>query len=395
MAVGGGRGGWRFPVDRPGHHTGGLRATGASVSGTDRGAPAEAKRVRSSTGAVTDRAPRLLVTVPPRPAIEDAIAETIPDLPWAYLSRAGSQSLDRVEALLVGSPAREFGTFDPATLPRLRFVQRLFTGLDGFPFDRFPPTIPIAGNVGGYAPFVAEHAVALALGAARAIRIGADRVATGSLRPAPFQTTLRGRTAVLLGYGSIGREIARRLDGFGIRRVGVNRSGRAVPGVEQVLPAEEIDRALAGADLLFEARPLTRATRNSLDAARFARMPEDAIFVNVGRAGTVVEGDLYRHLTTHPEFRAALDVWWDEDYASGRLTTAFPWASLPNLLASPHSAAILGDAERYGVRHALANVRHVLEGGSPDHVADRTEYAGSDSRPDTAASGSAPAQTTR
>ncbi|EQD34946.1 D-isomer specific 2-hydroxyacid dehydrogenase NAD-binding protein [mine drainage metagenome] len=309
--------------------------------------------------------PRLLVTVPPRPTIDEAFREVLPDVPWTYLSASPGRPLDRVEALLVGSPDREFGSFDPARLPQLRFVQRLFTGLDGFPFDRFPAGVRVAGNVGGYAPFVAEHAVALALAVARATRAGFERVAAGALRPAPFQTSLRGRTAVLLGYGAIGREIARRLEGFGMRRIGVNRSGRASPGVDRVYPAEDLDAALTEADLLFEARPLTRATRGSLDAGRFARMPDDAIFVNVGRAGTVVEADLYHHLVTHPTFRAALDVWWDEDYAAGRLATGHPWATLPNFLGTPHSAAILGDAERYGIRRALANLRRFFDGTTP------------------------------
>ncbi len=316
--------------------------------------------------------PRLLVTLPPRSTIDAAIGELLPRVPWAYLT--AGPPLGEVETLLVGSPAREFGSLDPATLPRLRFVQRLFTGLDGFPFDRFPANVRVAGNVGGYAPFVAEHAVALSLAAARATRAGFEQLAAGALRPAPFQTSLRGRTAVLLGYGAIGREIARRLEGFGVRSIGVDRRGRAAPGVERVYPSEELDAVLPEAELLFEARPLTRATRGSLDRARFARMPDDAVFVNVGRAGTVVEADLFHHLESHPQFRAALDVWWDEDFAGSRLASRHPWTTLPNFVGTPHSAAILGDAERYGLRRALENVGRFFGGDVPAHVADPAEY---------------------
>jgi phosphoglycerate dehydrogenase-like enzyme len=320
--------------------------------------------------------PRLLVALKPRPLVDSVLASLLPEVAWTYVDRMGAADWGSVEALLVGSIDRELGSFDPGRTPRLVFVQRIYTGLDGFPFERFPETVRVAGNVGGFGPYVAEHAVMLALGAAHSVVPSHRMVGEGLLRPPPSQFSLRGRTALILGYGAIGREIAVRLGPFGVRRVGLNRSGRMGPEVEAVYPAYRLDEALADADLVFDVRPLTRETRGSLGTDQFARMRPDAVYINVGRAGTVDEEALYRHLREHPGFRAALDVWWSEDYVQGTLGQRFPWTELPNFLGSPHSAGAVPGAEEYSLRNAVANLQRFFSGATPQWVVDRSEYVG-------------------
>jgi D-3-phosphoglycerate dehydrogenase len=253
-------------------------------------------------------------------------------------------------------------------------VQRVYAGVDDVPFDRFPPSTRFAGNVGAYAPFVAEHAVTLALATAREIPRAHALVTAGTLRPTPVQRLLWGRTAVILGYGEIGRAIADRLRGFGIRVIGVNRTGKMAPGCVGMFPADRLVEAVAEGDFVFDARPLTRRTAGTIDASVLASMKATAVFVNVGRAGTVQEEALYRHLAAHPDFRAALDVWWHEDFAGGRLEHRFPFPSLPNLLGTPHSAGFGPGVEAYVLERALANLRRFFAGQEPRHVVDRSEY---------------------
>ncbi len=317
--------------------------------------------------------PRLLVALKPNEAIGPVLAALLPTVPWRYAEQAGPEELRSVEAMLVGSLQPELGEFNASTTPKLVFVQRIYTGLDGFPFDRFPTTVQVAGNVGGLAPFVAEHAVTLALAAARSLLPAQRQVSQGRLRPPPVQFSLRGKTALILGYGAIGREIARRLGGFDVRRVGLNRSGRMAPGLEAAYPADRLEEALGLADLVFDVRPLTRATRASLGAAQLARMREEAVYINVGRAGTVDEAALYHHLQTHPAFRAALDVWWSEDFARGTFGLKFPWSELPNFLGTPHCASAVPGAEEYGLRTAVENLRRFFAGEPHRFVADRRE----------------------
>jgi phosphoglycerate dehydrogenase-like enzyme len=318
--------------------------------------------------------PRLLVALKPRAEVGERIRNRLPNVPFRFLTESGPDDWRRAEALLLGSPVRELGTFDARSAPSLSFVQSVYTGVDVIPLDRFPAPIRVAGNVGGYAPFVSEHAVALALAAARDLRGAARMVEEGRLRPVPEQRPLYGRTVVILGYGEIGRAIAARLGGFGVRVIGVNRTGRMAPGVDAMVPADRMDEVLPSGSVVFEARPLTRRTARTVGADEFAAMPEDGVFVNVGRAGTVDEDALYRHLESHPRFRAAIDVWWEEAFAEGRLVSRLPFAQLPNFLGTPHSAAFGRGVETYALDHALDNLVRLFGGEAPLHVVDRTEY---------------------
>jgi len=319
--------------------------------------------------------PRLLVALRPREELGRAIRAQLPDVECQYVTEGPAEHWENVEAILLGSVERDLGSVDVRSLPSLRFVQRVYTGMDGVPFDRFPERVRFAGNVGAYAPFVAEHAVALALAASREIPRAHALAAQGTLRPPPVQRLLWGRTAVILGYGEIGRAIASRLAGFNVRVLGLNRTGRMAPGVDAMFPADRLQEAVAQGDYLFECRPLTKSTRGSIDAAVLTATKPTATFVNVGRGATVVEEDLYRHLENHPEFRAALDVWWNEDFAAGKIVHRFPFGKLPNFLGTPHSAGFGPGVERYVLARALENLRRFFSGAEPRYVIDRSEYA--------------------
>ena len=318
--------------------------------------------------------PRLIVALRARDEIERALGDLLPDIPWEYAGRELRAGVESAEAVLLGSVERDLGDLDFRHLTKLRFAQRVYTGMDGVPLSRFPRQVRFAGNVGAYAPFVSEHAVALALAAAREIPRAHALVRAGTLRPPPVQRLLWGRTAVILGYGEIGRAIADRLSGFGMRVIGLNRSGRMAPGCDAMFAADRMTEAVHEGDFVFDCRPLTRLTRATVDRSVLEAMKPAAVFINVGRAGTVHEEDLYRHLLDHPEFRAGLDVWWHEEFAGGRIEHRFPFGRLPNVVGTPHSAGFGPGVEEYVLRRAIANLRRFFSGEEPRYVIDRAEY---------------------
>jgi phosphoglycerate dehydrogenase-like enzyme len=338
-------------------------------------------KAETPSGPSTGGPPRLLVVARDREAVRAAVEAALPGVAFSFLGEGTAEPQDSVEAVLLGSVAREGRGFDPRAYPRLRFVQRLFTGVDDLPFDRFPAAVAIASNVGGYAPFVAEHAVALALGSARSLIAGEEMVAAGRLRPPPEVRTLRDRTALILGYGEIGRGIAERIRPFGARLAALTRSGAPVPGVEAVYPASKLREALETGSFVFEARPLTRLTERSIGAAELEAMPRDATLVNVGRAGTVDEEALYQHLTRVPTFRAAFDVWWEEGFGTGTLARSARFAALPNFLGSPHVAGTGPGAEAYSVSRAVENLARYFRGEAPRYLVDRAEYRSREGSP--------------
>jgi len=324
---------------------------------------------------------RLLVTLPANDDTARAISARLPSVPFQFGTTAPEGPWPAVEALLTGTLDRELPKWDPAKAPKLQFVQRLFTGLDGFPFDRVPPTVKVAGNVGAFAPYVAEQAMTLTLAILRNLPLGMENVKAGKLRPAPEARSLVGRTVLLLGYGEIARALSARLHPFGVTVEGVNRDGSARDGCDRMFPASQLATALARAEVAIDCRPLTVATRNSIGAAELGRMKPNAVYVNVGRAGTVDEAALFAHLQSHPDFRVGLESWWQEDYVKGTLGSRFPYASLPNVIGTPHNAGFVAGSRPSILNSALDNLARFFGGQPPRFVADPAEYRGLDVQP--------------
>lgn len=304
-----------------------------------------------------------------------AVAQRLPRVPFAFVADTPPSGQAAVEAVLLGSVGRDGASWEPSASPSLRFVQRFFAGVDDVPFERLGPAVEVAGNVGGMAPFVAEHAIALALACARCVPAGQAAVAAGRMRPPPELRSFWHESAVVLGYGAIGQAIAERLRPFEMRLSGLSRRGAPAPGLERSWSADQLEQAVADVGYVFDARPLTRATRGSLGAQEFGAMREDATYVNVGRGATVDEQALFAHLQGHPRFRAGIDVWWDEDFVGGALRMREPFAQLPNFVGSPHWAGFSPAVGEHALGTALDNLARFFAGERPRHVVDRSEYA--------------------
>ncbi len=318
--------------------------------------------------------PRLLVTVPPTEHLRSELDGGVPGVPIEFASGSAVGPWPTVEAMLVADPRRELPGWSATLTPGLRFVQRIFTGLDGFPFALFPRGVEIAGNSGGYAPFVAEHAVALLLALTHNLPENLALVRAGKLRPALPNRFLVGSTVLILGFGSIGRETARRLRAMGMSVEGLSRAGAPDADADRMFAAADLHAALPRADFVIECRPLTLATRRTIDATALAEMRPEASFINVGRAGTVDEAALFAHLQAHPRFRAAVDVWWEEDFAAGSIRSRFPFTELPNFLGTPHIAGIGALARDHAESTAVENLARFFRGDRPRFVADPRDY---------------------
>jgi D-2-hydroxyacid dehydrogenase (NADP+) len=120
---------------------------------------------------------------------------------------------------------------------------------------------------------------------------------------------LRGQILLFIGFGAIGREVAKIIRPLGMRVWAVTRSGRAEEGLaEQVFPASKLDEALAQADFVVLAAPETPETRKMIGAREIALMKPSAYFLNVSRGALVDEPALISALEQHKIAGAALDV---------------------------------------------------------------------------------------
>lgn len=224
---------------------------------------------------------------------------------------------------------------DFAALPALRVVQALSAGTDRFD-ELVPPWVTLCSARGARDAVVAEWVVGALLGATTGLLRAAGERTWSYVRPAELQ----GSTVVIVGFGSIGRAVAARLEPFGATVIGVAR--RARDGVRGL---DELPDLLPQADAVVLLTPLTEATRGQVDAALLGRLRDGALLVNAGRGGTVDTDALLAELRTG-RLRAVLDVVDPEP-----LPADHPLWTAPGLLAL--TAHVAGDSLAADERAAL------------------------------------------
>ena len=163
------------------------------------------------------------------------------------------------------------------------------------------------------------------------------------MRTHEFPPDLRGQTAVIVGLGHIGREIARLAQLLGLKVVAIRRSRRETGDpIDEMHTPDRLADVVPRADWLILACPLTEETRGLVDAAMLARLPETARLINVGRGEVVDEAALIEALRAKRLAGAYLDVFQNEP-----LPPESPLWDLPNVFITPHnSAAATGNDRR-------------------------------------------------
>ena len=154
---------------------------------------------------------------------------------------------------------------------------------------------------------------------------------------------LKGQTALILGLGNIGNEIARLARALGLRVIGVRRGGKK-PGdyADELHPVTALDELLSRAEWLVVSCPLTAETRGLIDARALAKLPAGARVINVSRGEIVDEAALIQALKRRQLVGAYLDVFEKEP-----LPPDSPLWDMPNVIVTPHnSAAAAGNEAR-------------------------------------------------
>lgn len=238
--------------------------------------------------------------------------------------------------------------------PRVRWVQLPYAGIEGFlGFIAAHPTVTWTCAKGIYGASVAELALGALIGGLRRL----DRYAViRSWRPLP-QRTLLGANVVIFGAGGIGKALVAMLQPFGCEVTVVRRGTAAVDGAAVVQAGPACDEAVARADAVVLALPLTPPSTGLVDAAFLRRMRPSAWLVNVARGRHVVTADLLEALRTGEIAGAVLDVTDPEPLGADH-----PLWQLDNCLVTPHVAntSELGDPEL--VRLVAENSRRFAAG---------------------------------
>lgn len=169
---------------------------------------------------------------------------------------------------------------------------------------------------------------------------------------------LSGRTLLIVGLGQIGAEVARLAAAFGMRVVGLNRTGSGDhPYVEELDRIDALGDRLPEADAIVISLPLTPQTTGLLNATAIARIKPGATLVNIGRGGVLDEPALIDALRSERLAGAALDV-----FATEPLAADSPLWDLPNVLVSPHTAGLSVHENERLVSLFVENLRRYLRG---------------------------------
>ena len=243
---------------------------------------------------------------------------------------------------------------DPSRTPRLRWLASAGAGID-YLADRDPwgKGITVTNGSGLHAVAMAEYVLGAVLLASERLEERLANRARAAWQEARLDLAgrrLRGRTAVIAGYGSVGREAARLLHACGVRILAVKADpaarpdpGWREPGTgdpEGTLPdkfvaADRLAEVVAEADFVVLSLPLTSRTRGMVDASVLAAMRPDAWIVNVGRGALIEEAALLEALHAERIGGAVLDVFVEEPLPPGH-----PLWSAPRCLVTPHISGI-------------------------------------------------------
>lgn len=224
----------------------------------------------------------------------------------------------------------------------------------------------------------AELAVGLAIALGRKLLEGDAYVRGGAFqgwRPRFYGTGLDGSSVGIIGFGAVGRAIARRLSGFGADILYSDR---------QPLPETETaplnarfaapDALLAASDFVMLAAPLAADSLHLIDAAALARIKPGCLLVNAGRGSVVDETAVAAALADGRLGGYAADVFAMEDWARADRPRAIPQALLADharTVFTPHLGSAVARVRRAMEMAAMADVLAVLEGRAPAHAINR------------------------
>lgn len=211
------------------------------------------------------------------------------------------------------------------------------------------------------APVIGEHAVAMVMALARGLPTFAKGMPEGAwVRRSEVTSAMfpvSGRTMLVVGLGGIGTEAAERGAALGMRVIGTRNSRReGPPFVDYVGLSHELPEMIGQADVIVNALPLTDTTRGLFDAELFGAAKKGALFVNVGRGGTVDTDALTAALLSGQIGGAGLDV-----TAPEPLPPEHALWQMANVIITPHVAGRGGERGRHRLLRA-ENLRRYAAG---------------------------------
>lgn len=286
------------------------------------------------------------------PGAIEAFQAISPRLQLRVTDRVNQAGIDEVAAQdLDALVARSLPT-DRSRTPSLRWLQVLSAGVEHLVGDGqdWPAAIALTNAKGAYATSIGQYTIGAILRVAERVDRRRQQQLLGRWPEGPeddfMGETVRGRTLVIVGYGGIGREIARLAAAHGMRVLAVKADpgrhaddGFRVPGTgdpdgsipERIVGLDGLHDAIREADYVSVTLPLTRSSRGVIGRSAIDALPAHAWIINTGRGPVIDEAALAEALAAGRIGGAVLDVFGEEP-----LPSSSPYWTLPNVVITPH-----------------------------------------------------------
>ncbi|MFZ5822940.1 MAG: phosphoglycerate dehydrogenase [Bacillota bacterium] len=306
----------------------------------------------TSFGKVSDRAKRLL---------ESAGCDLLHN-PYGrpYTEMELQEAVAGIDGIIAG--VDHFSEAVMARADNLRVIARRGVGVDGVDLRAATKQgILVTNTPGANSKAVADLVLAVMLAVSRGL-LSSVAALQGGRWVRPLGHELGGKTLGLLGLGRIGREVARRASGFGMRLLAHDPFWPAGEAKELGVSQASQDEVLREADYLSLHLPLTPETEGLIGEPQLRAMRKTAYLINTARGELVQEEVLVTALQENWIAGAALDVFRQEPPFGS------PLLSLPNLLPTPHLASQTEEAVEAMDMGAAENLLAVLKGQRPPHL---------------------------
>lgn len=275
----------------------------------------------------------------------NAIKELGYDLIYVHESEVlNSDNVSDIDALVCYNP---FINLDISLLKQLKWIQLSSIGIDQVPKNKVKESgILVTNNRSGYSIPMGEWIVMKTL---ELLKNSKELYHKQSERKWKMDTSileLFNKTVCFVGTGSIASEAAKRLQGFGVKIIGINTTGRKMEYFNSCYPMAEINQVLAQSDVVVLSIPSTKETHHIINENTLPLFKKGACLINISRGNVIKESALIEALSTGHLRGAALDVFEDEPLRPDSIL----W-DLENIIITPHNSWIseMRNERRYDI----------------------------------------------
>ena len=256
---------------------------------------------------------------------------------------------------------------------QLKWVQSMSAGVEGVLFlsggnDLRDSNIVLTNNKIVQGPEIADHAMALLLSLTRRLPRYMKEMPSESLDRRAFDgIELRGKTAVVIGVGGIGMQIAQRAWAFGMTVIGVDPEDKPfTPFLASVVKPDQIDEVVPKADVVFISAPHTERSHKEMGSHEFELMKPHSYFIAVSRGGVYDMNGLVKGLDSRRIAGAGVDVTDPEPLPKGH-----PLWKFDNVIITPHIAGRSDKDRERMVGTVKENLERFVDGKPLVNVVDK------------------------